>query len=61
MRERFGVVVHDGYGLTEASPVVTTTAVVSEPRPGSIGPPLPGVEVRLVDRDGNPRARRRSG
>ena len=54
MRERFGVVVHDGYGLTEASPVVTTTAVVSEPRPGSIGPPLPGVEVRLVDRDGNP-------
>lgn len=54
MRERFGVVVHDGYGLTEASPVVTTTAVVSEPRPGSIGPPLPGVEVRVVDRDANP-------
>jgi long-chain acyl-CoA synthetase len=54
MHERFGLVVHDGYGLTEASPVVTTTAVVSEPRPGSIGPPLPGVEVRLLDRDGNP-------
>ena len=54
MYERFGLVVHDGYGLTEASPVVTTTAVVSEPRPGSIGPPLPGVEVRLLDRDGNP-------
>ena len=52
MRRRFGVVVHDGYGLTEASPVVTTTAVVDEPRPGSVGPPLPGVEVRLVDRDG---------
>jgi long-chain acyl-CoA synthetase len=53
MRERFGLTVHDGYGLTEASPVVTTTAVVTEPRPGSIGPPLPGVEVRLLDRDGN--------
>jgi len=53
MRERFGVAVHDGYGLTEASPVVTTTAVAAEPRPGSIGPPLPGVEVRLLDRDGN--------
>jgi long-chain acyl-CoA synthetase len=52
MRARFGVVVHDGYGLTEASPVVTTTAVVAEPRPGSIGPPLPGVEVQLLDRDG---------
>ena len=44
---------HDGYGLTEASPVVTTTAVAAKPRPGSIGPPLPGVEVRLVDVDGN--------
>jgi long-chain acyl-CoA synthetase len=53
MHERFGVVVHDGYGLTEASPVVTTTAVAAEARPGSIGPPLPGVEVRLLDRDGN--------
>jgi long-chain acyl-CoA synthetase len=54
MRSRFGVVVHDGYGLTEASPVVTTTAIVDDPRRGSIGPPLPGVEVRLLDRDGNP-------
>jgi long-chain acyl-CoA synthetase len=54
MRDRFGVTVHDGYGLTEASPVVTTTAVATVPRPGSIGPPLPGIEVRLVDGDGNP-------
>ncbi len=54
MRARFGTVVHDGYGLTEASPVVTTTAVVSAPRPGSIGPPLPGIEVCLLDVDGQP-------
>ena len=54
MRERFGVVVHDGYGLTEASPVVTTTAVAPLPRSGSVGPPLPGVEVRLLDTDGQP-------
>jgi long-chain acyl-CoA synthetase len=53
MRERFGVAIHNGYGLTEASPVVTTTAVAVEPRPGSVGPPLPGVEVRLVAADGN--------
>jgi long-chain acyl-CoA synthetase len=51
--DRFGIVVHQGYGLTEASPIVTTTALTDrEPRPGSIGPPLPGVEVRIVDRDG---------
>jgi long-chain acyl-CoA synthetase len=50
-KERFGVPVHEGYGLTEASPVVSTTAVEPEPRLGSIGPPLPGVEVRLVDSD----------
>jgi long-chain acyl-CoA synthetase len=50
---RFGVVVHQGYGLTEASPIVTTTALHDrEPRPGSIGPVLPGVEVRVVDGDG---------
>jgi long-chain acyl-CoA synthetase len=54
MHARFGLTVHDGYGLTEASPVVTTTAVATVPRPGSIGPPLPGIEVRLVDGDGNP-------
>jgi long-chain acyl-CoA synthetase len=53
MRERFGVTVHDGYGLTEASPIVTTSVIgVDNPGPGSIGPPLPGVEVRLVDVDG---------
>jgi len=52
-RERFGLVVHEGYGLTEASPIVTTSALGSDgPRPGSIGPPLPGVDVRLVDVDG---------
>jgi len=53
-RRRFGVVVHQGYGLTEASPIVTTTAVDGrEPRAGSIGPPVPGVEVRVVDADGS--------
>lgn len=50
--ERFGVTLHQGYGLTEASPVVTTTPAGIPPREGSIGVPVPGVEVRLVDRDG---------
>jgi long-chain acyl-CoA synthetase len=44
-------VVHEGYGLTEASPVVTTS-VGDDPRCGSIGRPLAGIEVRLVDANG---------
>jgi long-chain acyl-CoA synthetase len=51
---RFGVPIHNGYGLTEASPVVTTTAVEANPRRGSVGPPLPGIEVKLLDADGQP-------
>jgi long-chain acyl-CoA synthetase len=51
-RDRFGVPLHEGYGLTEASPIVTSTAVEAAVRPGSIGLPVPGVEVRLVDTDG---------
>jgi long-chain acyl-CoA synthetase len=53
MRKRFNVVVHEGYGLTEAAPIVTTSAIGRrEPAPASIGPPLPGIDVRLVDADG---------
>jgi long-chain acyl-CoA synthetase len=52
MHERFGVDVREGYGLTEASPIVATAALGPTARPGSIGPPLPGVEVALRDVDG---------
>jgi long-chain acyl-CoA synthetase len=48
--ERFAITIHEGYGLTEAAPTVTSS--VGGARPGSIGVPLPGVEVRLVDEDG---------
>ena len=51
--ERFGIELHQGYGLTEASPIVTTTVLSGHPKPGSIGPSLPGVEVRLVDEQGD--------
>ena len=44
-----GVPVHQGYGLTEASPVVTSTLRSAAPRSGSLGAPLAGVELRLVD------------
>jgi long-chain acyl-CoA synthetase len=52
----FGVVIHDGYGLTEAAPVVTVNALGAareHPVPGSIGRPIPGVEVQLRDPDGS--------
>jgi long-chain acyl-CoA synthetase len=51
-RDRFGVTVWEGYGLTEAAPVVTTTLVGGDARPGSVGCPIPGVDVRLVDTEG---------
>jgi long-chain acyl-CoA synthetase len=49
---RAGIDIHQGYGLTEASPVVTASLLDQPPRYGSIGVPLPGVEVRLVDEEG---------
>lgn len=52
MDERFGVRLSEGYGLTEASPVVTSSVGV-DPKPGSIGVPVPDVEVRVVDPDGD--------
>jgi long-chain acyl-CoA synthetase len=52
MERRYGVVVRQGYGLTEASPVVTTSVFDEPARPRSVGRPLPGVDVRLVDEEG---------
>ena len=48
--ERLGCVVMQGYGLTETSPVTHCNPIDPElVKPGTIGPPLPGTEVRLVD------------
>lgn len=49
---RTGIPVHQGYGLTEAAPVVTSTLCSTDPRPGSVGAALPGIDVRLVDEAG---------
>jgi len=52
MRDRFGIEIREGYGLTEASPIVTTSTG-SPVRFGSVGRALRGVDVRLVGSDGD--------
>ena len=51
IEERFGLVVSEGYGLTEASPVVTSAAGIPN-KIGSVGKALAGIEVRVVDENG---------
>jgi long-chain acyl-CoA synthetase len=51
--ERFGIRLWQGYGLTEASPAVTFPDLTGPYDPRSVGMPLPGIEVRVVDSDGN--------
>jgi long-chain acyl-CoA synthetase len=49
----FDAVILEGYGLSETSPAVTFNHPDAERRPGSIGTPIAGVQVRLVGADGN--------
>jgi len=44
-----GVEIVEGYGLTETSPVTHSNCAGPVSKPGTVGPPIPGVEVRLVD------------
>jgi long-chain acyl-CoA synthetase len=50
---RFNVEVLEGYGMSEGSPIVTYNQTDIGRKPGSIGTPVWGVEVKLVDEDGN--------
>jgi long-chain acyl-CoA synthetase len=51
--ERFGVQILEGYGLSETSPIATFNRMDRPRRPGSIGLPVWGVEVRIVRDDGS--------
>jgi long-chain acyl-CoA synthetase len=53
VKQRFGVQILEGYGLSETSPVATFSDPRREPRPGSIGIPIWGVEVKLIDPEWN--------
>lgn len=50
-RARFGAEILQTYGLTEAAPVVTANPP-GENRPGTVGAPLDGVELRILGEDG---------
>ncbi|MTD56722.1 AMP-binding protein [Amycolatopsis pithecellobii] len=52
IREKTGLAIFEGYGLTEAAPAVTSTLVTGYAKPGSVGRALPGIELRLVESDG---------
>ena len=50
----FGVEILEGYGLSETSPVATFNISVERRKPGSIGLPIWGVDVKLLDDEGKP-------
>jgi long-chain acyl-CoA synthetase len=56
MRTRAAVTVWEGYGLTEAGPVLSSTLATGRAKPECIGGPLPGVELALRDTAGGPNA-----
>jgi long-chain acyl-CoA synthetase len=47
-KDKFGVTILEGYGLSETSPVASFSPADAEPRVGSIGIPIPGVEMKLL-------------
>ncbi len=59
--EAFGCVVLEGYGLSETSPVACFNHPDRERKPGSIGTPVEGVEMKLVDDQRHDAARREVG
>jgi acyl-CoA synthetase (AMP-forming)/AMP-acid ligase II len=53
----FGLPLHNGYGLTETSPTVSSTLIDAPRSDLSVGPPVPGIEVRIAGAGGVPLAR----
>ena len=50
--DAFGCIILEGYGLSETSPVASFNLPDRERKPGTIGVPVEGCEIRLLDDDG---------
>lgn len=48
--KRLGISIAEGYGLTETAPILTVNPL-ENPKPGSVGKPIPGVEMRVHEPD----------
>ena len=51
--QAFNCQILEGYGLSETSPVASFNHPDRERKPGSIGTPMAGVEMKVVDESGN--------
>ena len=54
IENKYGIPIMEGYGLSETSPVATFNHLHKERKPGSVGTPIWGVEVMVVDKDSKP-------
>jgi acetyl-CoA synthetase len=52
-REAFGLAINEFYGQTECNLVVASAAAIGVSRPGSMGKPVPGHDVRVIRADGS--------
>jgi len=52
-KEKYGFELLERYGMTETAVVIASNPLRGKRKPGSVGIPIPGVEVRIVDEDDN--------
>lgn len=60
-REKFGAEILERYGMTETAVVIASNPHRGVKKAGSVGPPIPGVQISIVDDDDNPLARNEVG